>query len=260
MMVSKQAVLFLSHVIDEQVLQRFYKLYESSHFNYDVYLGLHNESNEEPVISYGQLYSFRLIDFATLNYSPHGKTLYHNTNYVMQKFRKDYPIYDYYWFVEYDVVFTGEWAFLFDYYANKRYDFISSHIEFHNETNNQWCWWNRTTWGETILPKHRLLKSFNPICRYSSAALDFLDKFLQQGVNGHFETIIATALYNYNYSLVDMGEQSAFSEKKEHIHFYLQEKGVNNGTIRWRPVFTQEEINALRLDNKLFHPVKTNGL
>lgn len=258
-MPNQQSILFLTHLIDERVLRRFQHLYESAHNQYDIYFGWHCENTEAyivPSINYDHIYTFCFNDLLSLNYSPHGNSIYHNTNYVMQKFRKDYPQYKYYWFVEYDVVFTGDWRILFDHYANKSYDFISSHIEFHDETNNQWCWWSRTFWGNVKLPKHALLKSFNPICRYSDLALDFLDQFLQKGVNGHFETIIATALYNYDYSIIDMSEHSMFKEEGEHISFYQKEKGINKGTIRWRPVFGIEEIMERSAENILYHPVK----
>ena len=258
-MQSNYCIVFLTHILRSDIIDRFNLIYKSMHDKCDVFLAIHSDiERRKNVVEYKNTYWFSLKDLHSLGYRPHGGTLMHNTNYMMQKFRKDHPNYDYYWFVEYDVVFRGEWNVLFDYYADKGYDFIASHIEFKTEKNKDWFWWDKTNWNHVALPKRVVLKSFDPICRYSGRALDFLDGFLKKGMCGHFENILATALHNYNYSLCDMGKGYPFSEKESDatVYFYDPEKGVNNGTIRWRPEFTMDDVKNYEKENILFHPVK----
>ena len=80
-MPNQQSILFLTHLLDERVLRRFQHLYESAHNQYDIYFGWHCENTEAyivPSINYDHIYTFCVNDLLSLNYSPHGNSIYHN--------------------------------------------------------------------------------------------------------------------------------------------------------------------------------------
>ncbi len=83
-----------------------------------------------------------------------------------------------------------------------------------------------------------------------------MDEFLRKGNYGHFETVMSTALYNYGFNLLDMGGTGDFTPPEYINKFYVKGAGVNNGTMRFRPLFLKDEIKALGVKDMLFHPLK----
>lgn len=78
----------------------------------------------------------------------------------------------------------------------------------------------------------------------------------REGNCGHFEVLLPTVLLHHGYSVQDIGGTGKFTPPKCHNRFYIQSVGINNGTIRWRPVFSKEEIEQIKRDNILVHPCK----
>lgn len=251
------AILFLTHYIDQEILYRFHQLHDSCKGRFGVYFALNDEVGYDMACLHGHnTFVFTCKDVMSQGYFPHGNQVMHNVNYVMQLFRKQHPEYAFYWKVEYDAVFTGEWQRFFSYYEDNPTDFISSHIERFTISNRYWPWWY-ADWKDTDITLPQCIKSFNPIIRISGKALDFMDSFLKRGVVGHFELIEATALYNNGFQMLDMGGTGEFSDPTHPNHFYVQGMGINAGTMRWRPAFLKEEVAAFAHINKLFHPLKT---
>lgn len=67
---------------------------------------------------------------------------------------------------------------------------------------------------------------------------------------------MATPLYHHGFKLIDFGGTGKFVQEGFRNRFYVQGRGVHNGTMRWGPDFFEEEIRALGTKNKLFHPLK----
>ena len=87
--------------------------------------------------------------------------------------------------------------------------------------------------------------------------MGFLDDYLQKECNkGYFEVVFTTALYNHGFKIQDFGGTGAFVPEGFRNRFYIQGEGIHNGTMRWQPEFTLEEIDALGIKDKLFHPIK----
>ena len=250
-------ILFLTHFINQEVLDRFWLLHDSCGEAYDVYFALNDETgNDLACLHEYKTFTFTCDEILSQGYTPHGNQVMHNVNYVMQLFRKRHPEYTYYWKVEYDVAFTGEWLTLFSYYEDNDADFISSHIERYTKMNKVWHWWYDTDWKDTGITPSQCVKSFNPVVRISGKALDFMDSFLKRGITGHFEVTESTALFLNGFQLLDMGGTGDFSDPKFPNHFYVQGKGINAGTMRWRPEFLPTEVEAFTGTNKIFHPLK----
>ena len=122
--------------------------------------------------------------------------------------------------------------------------------------NKVWHWWYDTDWKDTGITLSQCVKSFNPVVRISGKALDFMDSFLKQGITGHFEVTESTALFLNGFRLLDMGGTGEFSDPRRPNLFYVQGRGINAGTMRWRPNFLPAEVEAFAGTNKIFHPLK----
>lgn len=137
------------------------------------------------------------------------------------------------------------------------YDFLSSHIEKYGEGNREWPWWHRDNNCRYALEE--CVKGLNPICRYSNRALALLDSYMKEGHSAHSEVMITTCLHNHDMRIADIGGTGEFTPEGYRNRYYIKGVGINNGTMRWRPPFTMEEIEeieALGTKDRLFHPIK----
>ena len=255
----KTAVLFVAHFLNEDTLARYLRLrQELPKDRYDVVWIF--TTNDCPGIKFPQdvpVLFFNSVSFQELRYTPIEKTLTPgSTHFIPLRFYLDNPNYQHYWYIEYDVVFTGRWSTLMDDCDGNLdgYDFLSCHIEKYGDGNREWGWWHRS--NDCGYPLEECVKGFNPICRYSNRALALLDRYMKEGHSAHSEVMITTCLYNHGMKIGDIGGISEFTPEGYRNRYYIKGVGTNNGTMRWRPPFTMEEIKALGTKDRLLHPVK----
>lgn len=252
----KTAVLFLAHFVNDEIINRFHKLQNELPPEHTLFWVFQSDNgNDSTDIQHlgSSLFFFNLDNLNSMGY-PHIERLYGNEHRIMEYFFRTNPEYDFYWCIEYDVIFTGRWSVLFNHFSGNDADLLSSHIEHRSYENSHWGWWNHIK-----LINHdsiELIKSFNPIYRISARGLRSLDSFLKEGNDGFYEVIIATSLHNTGARLEDLGGTGEFVTRGNRNRFYVQGAGVNNGTMRWKPEFLKEEIQALGTRDRLFHPLK----
>lgn len=257
----KNVILFIAHRINECTLRNYYKLLKEKPCNYDLFWGLHDDIIQDTELPKDiKVFHFSFSTLQALGYTPFfyddGKT-FGSVNFILQAFFKKYPDYDYYWSMEYDVIFTGNWYTFFGSFERYNADFISSHIEFPKRgVNDNWIWWNPLIFLEEDIPVKNYVKAFNPLYRISKSALSFMDGFLKQGNYGHFETLMSTALFNHGFQLLDYGGTGKFVPNGFKNRFYTASQETNSGTIRFRPEYKRNEIERQAPADTLFHPVK----
>lgn len=89
-----------------------------------------------------------------------------NIEFSFLSFYEDHPDYDYYWLVEYDVIFNGDFSEFFRYFESYDYDFITSYIK---ETDD--CWTHKhLIWCRTFTPSKQY-QNLNALDRFSNKAL-----------------------------------------------------------------------------------------
>ncbi len=91
------ATLFLTHFINQEVLDRFQRLHESCGETYHVFFALNDEIGYDLACLHGyRTFTFTREEILSQGYTPHGQHVMHNVNYVMQLFRKQHPEYQFY--------------------------------------------------------------------------------------------------------------------------------------------------------------------
>ena len=260
--VSKKNVVLLStHIVNEFVLQKYRKLYNDLGKDYyEIILLLNMDDGDEWDIPDD------VVCFITngesvneLRYEPIEETLLPGScHFPLLRFYIDNPDYRFYWFIEYDVEFTGNWSsFMNDCSANlSDYDFLSCHIERFDENKNKyWPWWHKSNNVGYNLTD--CIKGFNPICRYSNKSLAYIDFYQKKGYSAHSEVLITTCLYHGGFRIGDFGGRGEFVPEGYENRYYIPNRsGTNDGTMRYRPLYTLKEIEGTGLRNKLFHPLK----
>ena len=243
----KQAVLYLTNKSNEWTLSSFHALDQSLQGKADVYFAYHQQGDVLPVSlqNIENLFVFTSDVLNELGYTPieKGKLVPGSNHFPLLKFFKENQCYDYYWLVEDDVRFSGEWKDFFGSFASCTSDFLSSVIETKAE-NPTWYWWTSLKTGNEVIAEEKLLKSFNPIYRLSSQALVCIDAHLRIGWMGHYEVLLPTLLYNKGFLLEDFGGEGTFVRPENNAKFY------DDTSMRIAPVLPDDRKNYL------FHPVK----
>ncbi len=253
------AILFLCHKVNNGMLERYWKLVNETNGKYDIYWVFQSDngiSDDFLINNDVNVYRFSLASLNELYYIPLSEKLYGSEHFIMERFVHDHQEYTYYWVIEYDVIYKGNWFCFFSAFDNCDADFLSSHIEFRHESE-KWPWWHLARISQKCnISSDDFIKSFNPIYRISFKAADYLDSFLQKDNYGFYEIIMSTALFYGGFKLCDIGGRGSFvPEGCEDAH-YVDSPGINNGTMRFRPEFSIKEIMNSNLKNKLFHPLK----
>lgn len=238
----KQAILYLSDKSTKWIVDNFQQLSLAGKDNTDV-IFLYHMRNEVLPESIQALKHYTFTDAILYNsgYKPIENSLVPGSNhYPLLQFFLENPEYDYYWVIEDDVVFNGDWNYFFDSFKQQPADFVSSYIKKFDECPD-WYWWFTLNAGNEILSER--IRSFNPVYRMSNKALNLLNIELKEDWTGHHEVVIPTFVYNRGLSLLDMGDAGSFV-KDSFFCFY------NSDTMSHLPV--EPGCN----DNLLYHPVK----
>lgn len=219
----KLIILYLTTKSNEWTLNAFRSLEQSMKGDADVYFAYHQQGEALPVSlqEIKNLFTFTSDILHDLGYTPieESKLVPGSNHFPLMKFFKEHTEYDYYWLVEDDVRFSGDWKSFFDRFALNASDFLSSVIETKAENPN-WFWWNYLKTGKETVPEEKLLKSFNPIYRLSHQALACVDEHLRNGWMGHHEILLPTLLYNKGFQIEDFGGNGSFVKSKNQNKFY----------------------------------------
>jgi uncharacterized protein DUF3405 len=256
---SKQVFLFLSHSVLTEVVREYENIRSATAgLGSAVFLCQWNKRCNEapPGLPTQNLYPFSDKSLSKLNYRKIGRRLApgHVGFPVLQFFRAN-PHFDYYWTIEYDVRFSGDWFFFFDSFKDASQDFLTCHVRDHADEPD-WPWWSLDHPRKSIALSERL-RSFNPIYRLSKAALSFLHQSLLDGWCGHNEVLFPTLLYHNGFTVMDIGGKGRFTAPNMRDNFYTESESnsagaLDSGTMRYRPPF--QAVGEEK--NRLYHPVK----
>jgi hypothetical protein len=242
----RQAFLVVTNNISSHVLKLCRRLQKATAGSGDVILLYHFEHGQPVIQVKGLTVEIFTNDILTsLNYKPIQNQLVPGSNHFpVLDFFLHHPEYKYYWCIEDDVTFSGNWKDFFSAVSpHLPYDFISSHIRNH-ENIPGWYWWDTMKIPGEKIDKNGLLHSFNPIYRISKSALEYIDHCLRNGYSGHHEVLLPTLLNKQGFTIADL------SNEDNHLTPWFSFCTLR--TMRWKPVFLFTGIKK----NTLYHPVK----
>ncbi|HEY0342237.1 MAG TPA: DUF3405 domain-containing protein, partial [Steroidobacteraceae bacterium] len=162
------------------------------------------------------------------------------------------PEYDYYWVMEYDVRFTGDWMELFRSFAANRSDLLATTL-FDYNFRPGWDNW-ATLKSPRRIPQEALVRALFPLYRLSNAALRALHESYCEGWSGHYEVTIPTILKTRGFTLEDMGGSGSYVAAGNQNRFYRnspERAGLAPGTF----TVAANEISAAFPPTLLWHPI-----
>ena len=246
----KTAVLFLSHVVNDDVIAEYRKISEAvkdfarPHF----LLHVRPDTPFDARLA-GEVYPFTDKILRAMRYGPWVDSFVPGSaHFPLLHFFADQNHYEQYWLIEFDVRFSGDWRRFFESFRTVEADFLTSCIRRHADEPD-WCWWPSLSHPKKFIPETKRLGSFNPIYRISNAALKHLSESHRDGWVGHFEVLIPTLLQQQGFDLADFGGQGSLVAPDRKNKFYTE---GTDGTMRPCPCHAEAGPQA----DKLYHPIK----
>ena len=179
-----------------------------------------------------------------------------HTDLIGLHFFRTHPEYDRYWFVEYDVRFSGCWADFFAHFEMSQADFLSTTIR-RSSSHPEWMHWPTLRVPDQIpsLGAADRLCSFIPIVRVTRQALQAIDRAYREGWGGHCEATWPTIVHRAGLKVEDLGGDGEFVPPENRNRFYTNTPRHEDhapGSMVFRPA----RVSAGSQPNLLWHPVK----
>ena len=256
---NRVAVAFLTHLFDEEIESRYRKLKSDLSRVASVFI-LAPLGTSVPSKYSEEAY---LFDYAQLRLEAScviGQDLLPgNVHLVALDFFSHHRDFEYYWFIEYDVVFSGNWATLFAGVLDDPADLLAAHVRSLAE-EPRWPWWSTLHFPDTALPQPLWLRAFFPVYRISRGGLRAVSERVKLGWSGHFEALIPCAIASATLSISDLGGSGTRTPAERRHLFYSSfssnaGESLNAGTLRHRPA----HIFPLLRSNTIYHPIKARS-
>jgi len=259
-MASNTVVLYMTHVYDGAVAEEYERLKLECEPSYDVRL-LYDASSRRARRAGKRPDSFgfrpqQVLDrFGRHFLDPQAKGLWPgSSDLALMAYALDHPPYDFYWLIEYEVRFSGQWNSLFDAFAANQADLLTTTIRRRPDQPN-WHWWSSLAAPDAELSQDEQIRCFLPVLRMSRKGIDLLLTAYGQGWRGHYECTVPTILSKHGLAIEDIGGDGEFVSPGNVNRFYTNTVGnahMTPGTFVWRPSFEGPGGEP----DKLWHPVK----
>ena len=255
---SPEAVLLLTHFLDERIVATARRLRQEAGAGRDVWvLFTLTDDNNPGFVAPPDLrvYGFREADLVALGYPRKGRAIRDvDIELFSFPFQRAHPQYRHIWIVEYDVDFTGRWATVFDHFRDDDADLLATNLHRFDD-NPGWDNWSSVHGPAGRPARESLLRSFMPFARLSARAYRTLDVAYRRGWRGHYECLVPTLLAEAGLVIEDIGGSGEFVRPGNRERFYTSTPTVTDlspGTFVFRPVMHA----AGERPDTLWHPVK----
>ncbi len=251
------AVLFMTHFVSEPIIVEYRKLRREVPSGHDVVL-LYNTTERLPGVPPADTDVFRFDERSLRGLAYRRKSTRinsHNIDLFVLNFWRNRPQYEFYWVIEYDVRFSGDWRLVFEAFADSAVDLLSTTV-YRYPFNPDWANWPTLKPPPGVeLAAQDKIASFLPFYRISNRGLTVVDQGYRDGWAGHCECTVPTLLARNGLSIEDIGGDGEFVQPGNVNRFYRNTPKVRThgpGTLVFRP------IQRLVGDepNQLWHPVK----
>ena len=260
-MTGRSALLWMTHVWDNEIEIEFEKFLHLDYpGSFEVWLIIDARTPHAQEISCRYERCHIIVENELFSRLPYPRlereTLLDHVHFPVLDFYLTHPEYDYYWVVEFDVRYTGDWGHFFSSFEPFDHDLITSHIRhYHDEPS--FGWWCTLHHPRETIDRARYLRSFNVIYRISNRALALIDQKQRDGWRGFIEVLFPTLLHISGYTLLDFGGDGKFIPAGRKNVSYTSGSTMDGYlnpfcSIRWRPSRSRAGMRK----NTIYHPVK----
>ena len=251
----KHAVIFVTYKVDDTIRKHFNQLKNDLSKNNDIDIWIaYNCSYSACSIKHDKIFNYnkQLIERDGFKlhyyyYNAADKDFYgHNNDLVMIDLFKNNQEYDRYWFVDYDVIYTGDWNDIITYFDDFEYDFICSNLLMNHRIDP--CF---KVYPYNVNYDYRnQLHGFTNLMMLSNRALQYLLHIYERGAYGFLEVFFPSVLSN-NKGL----DNKEFILGTFNEHYFVDGHSQDDDSTMSCRDWTAEEIKDF-LPNTLYHAVK----
>lgn len=261
----RTAILLATHLIDDTVIEQYRALQTEAGADADVFVLYDNTRGDWPAVSAGHDFRAHPFNWDEIYARGYKVDFYrrrelhwlgHN-DLTTLSFWRAHPDYDYYWFIEYDVRFTGNWRDFFDEFRDNRADLLTTTLVRRRDVPD-FYWWASFHSPKWFFRRHHLLRAFLPVYRISQQGCALLEATSLAGWRGHHEVKVPTVLLYHGLKLEDIGGSGEFVPQNRMNKFYSNDPtsaALDSGSFRFRPFMNEPGPQR----NMLWHPVKPAG-
>jgi hypothetical protein len=256
---TKTLVVFQTHILTKGILVEFERIRKVVDQDTDVLLFYDNSLSDfcDQLVDFSdQCFLFKK-DVIRKFFKPRLQSVdfVGYVNLPLLYFSQHHPEYDYYWSIEYDVRFTGDWKSFIDSFVSTEADLLGTTI-YRYKFRPEWFYWGSIQSPEAKIDTDKLIRGFFPIYRLSKKACGEMIVAYLQGWLGHFEVLMPTILHGRGYIIEDIGGDGEFTPTERRNRFY-QNSPENDGLAPGTFVFRPEIASAPNRNDMLYHPVKS---
>jgi hypothetical protein len=264
---TRPAILYTAHYLTDGLLADYTSMRESCAGEYDVVLlydnfhddfaGASDDDIDVQLVNQDSIAALRYPSWPgreKLEYTSPSGLRPGNWDFAILDYFGTHPDRPYYWRVEYDVRFTGEWRAFFDVCAASDADLLGTTL-LRRTGSPPWYWWSSLGCPTGALDDSRTARGFFPVARLSRRACALLDQQYRAGWHGHAECVMPTVLLHYGLTIEDIGGQGEFVAPGHEDRFYVNtpsDECLQPGTFVFRPSLA----SAGTRPNTLWHPVR----
>lgn len=237
----KNLVYFISHIVSMETIRRYGQLKKGLPKNYDIKWVVPSNVDKE------MLRQFK-IDYITFDNQIifNTGTSQLNVGAIIQQFYDERRLmkYDFYWIVEYDVLFNGEWSTFFHQVETKcpDADFVGAYIQ---KKRPEVAWQH---FIEDNPSYHDQLKSCVSVCRLSNRALKYICKeasfFKGKTI---YEMYWPTICYAHHLTIKSISDEETDEEFKSDLHFCKIQNYSMNLCTTDKSVMTEKNMLYTRI-------------
>lgn len=249
----KQAVIFITFKVDDTVMKHFNQLKNdlSNNSNIDLFIA-YNCSYDECSINHDKIFRYNKEIMEAEGFELHyywwkyfGDFYGHNNDLVMVNFFNHYKDYDRYWFIDYDVLYTGDWNDIITYFEDFNYDFLCSNLLMNHRIDD--CF--KVNPKGCIYDFNKQLHGFTNVMMLTNIALEYLLSIYKKGAWGMLEIFFPTVLYYNTYN------NHQFTLGSFNDHGFVQGHDQDSDSTMSCKNWSKEEIKRFMI-NTLYHAVK----
>lgn len=172
---------------------------------------------------------------------------------ILLWFFRLWSYFDFYWFVEYDVRYTGNWRDFFSEFLKVDSDMLATTL-FRYAFRPTWEHWEGLRVDPSI-GHENWVRALCCIARYSHTAFSCLDQAYRKGYSGHQECLIPTVLLSYGLILEDFGGDGEFVRTGNVNRFYFNTPTIP-GLLPGSFTVAPNHFDPTAYPPLLQHPVK----
>jgi hypothetical protein len=226
---NNSVILFCCHYLSPEIEREFIRLKSCCGKDYDVVLSLDCSKDPERMARDFSSHLFTTDQIKKMGYGfKEHEGIWYHPEYPILDYYSRKPQYDFYWRIEYDVRFGGDWGVFFRHFLDNKADLLGPYIRAYKDDPG-WRWWKKINFN---VDQKYLCGMLFPVVRFSRSALALLDQKYRAGVSGYSEVIVPTLLNMERMSVEDIG-------KRFYDLFTLNFRGI-----------------VIKKRGKLHHPVK----